>query len=205
MQVLKEEVRNNILQAALSEFRKKGYLQASMRQIALAAGITIGNIYRYFKSKEELFEAIIEPVYEQYGNHMVAIQKIIEFSYSNEAPNTLDYFNKIESALMDLFKTYSAELTILLNQSKGSKYELVKAELEQMTFSILERVFMVSTATAVSLSPSNQALARMLALTLVEGVCLILRDNDEGDTLEQLLDQFLYLYSEGINGIIKQL
>jgi AcrR family transcriptional regulator len=205
MQVLKDEVRNNILRAALSEFRQNGYLQASMRQIALAAGITIGNIYRYFKNKEELFDYIIQPVYEQYRIYMIDIRGIIDLSYSHDTPNTLNYFNKIESTLVGLFKTYSAELTILINQSEGSKYEQVKSELVEMTFSILERVFIKSSGQGTGLSTSNQALAQMLASTIVEGLCLILRDNNEGDMLEQLLDQYLYLYSEGINAMIKKL
>lgn len=205
MQVLKDEVRNNILRAALSEFKQEGYMQASMRKIALAAGITTGNIYRYFKNKEELFDAIMQPVHEQYTIDLVDIREIIEFSCMNHDPNTQDYFNKIKSTLIRLFKTYSAELTILLNQSKGSKYEQVKSELVQMTFYILEGVFVKKSGKGTSLSASDQALAQMLASTIVEGLCLILRDNNEEDTIEQLVGQFLYLYSEGIAVIIKQL
>jgi AcrR family transcriptional regulator len=204
MQVLKDDVRNKIMKAALSEFKLDGYLQASMRQIALAAGITIGNIYRYFKNKEELFNAIIQPVYEQYTVYLEDIRSKIEFSYKDDDLNTLDYFNKIESALIRLFKTYSAELTILLNQSKGSKYEQVKSELVQLTYSLLERVVIKKRNVGPSLKPNDQALVHMLALTIVEGLCLILRDNNEGDRLEQLVDQFLYLYAVGITAIIKQ-
>ena len=36
-------------------FAEQGYDQASMRAIALAAGVSIGGVYLYFKSKEELY------------------------------------------------------------------------------------------------------------------------------------------------------
>ena len=61
MQILKDEVKKSIRQAALSEFKKHGYMKASIRQIADAAGITPGNIYRYFKSKDDLFDELIQP------------------------------------------------------------------------------------------------------------------------------------------------
>ena len=61
MQFLKDEVRNAIVAAALSEFMEKGYGGASMRSIASSAGITAGNIYRYFVTKDSLFNAIMDP------------------------------------------------------------------------------------------------------------------------------------------------
>ncbi len=62
MQILKEKVRNAILTSAAAEFNEKGFENASMRQIASKAGITPGNIYRYFANKEDIRKAIIEPI-----------------------------------------------------------------------------------------------------------------------------------------------
>jgi len=46
--------RKNILDAALTIFSDYGYRGASMRMIAGHAGISVGGLYLYFKSKEEL-------------------------------------------------------------------------------------------------------------------------------------------------------
>lgn len=61
MQILKEEVRQRILQAAREEFLEKGFQESSMRRIAQKAGVTPGNIYAYFPGKEALFERLVEP------------------------------------------------------------------------------------------------------------------------------------------------
>ncbi|MDD6034568.1 MAG: helix-turn-helix domain containing protein [Oscillospiraceae bacterium] len=61
MQILKEEVRQRILQAAREEFLEKGFQESSMRRIAQNAGITPGNIYAYFPGKEALFERLVDP------------------------------------------------------------------------------------------------------------------------------------------------
>lgn len=45
--------------AAVELFMEKGYHATSMRQIAESAGLALGGIYNHFKSKEEIFEAII--------------------------------------------------------------------------------------------------------------------------------------------------
>ena len=58
-QKLKDETRTAIIDAARKEFLEKGYEDASMRNIAANAGITVGNIYRYFDSKEELSRYIM--------------------------------------------------------------------------------------------------------------------------------------------------
>jgi AcrR family transcriptional regulator len=59
-QVLKDEVRAAIAQAALGAFAREGFAGARMPEIAAGAGISTGNIYRYFKSKDELFYAVVD-------------------------------------------------------------------------------------------------------------------------------------------------
>ncbi|GAB4569927.1 MAG: hypothetical protein Fur0017_15580 [Anaerolineales bacterium] len=45
--------------AAIELFMEQGYHATSMRQIAERANLALGGIYNHFKSKEEIFEAII--------------------------------------------------------------------------------------------------------------------------------------------------
>jgi AcrR family transcriptional regulator len=63
MQGVKDDVRNSIHQAVLIEFHEKGCKDASIRSIAEKGGMTVGNLYRYFTSKEELFYSVISPAY----------------------------------------------------------------------------------------------------------------------------------------------
>ena len=45
---------------------------------------------------------------------------------------------------------------------------------------------------------------RMIATTMIESICLILRDHEDGDTIKMLVDELLYLYCTGISEKIKQ-
>lgn len=51
-----------VLHFGKQEFLKNGFKNASLRNIAAAAGMTTGAIYTYFKDKNALFEAIVDPV-----------------------------------------------------------------------------------------------------------------------------------------------
>jgi AcrR family transcriptional regulator len=52
--------RRQIVDGARRMFLAQGFDAASMNEIARAAGVSKGTLYVYFKSKEELFEAIVE-------------------------------------------------------------------------------------------------------------------------------------------------
>lgn len=52
-----------IHQAARKEFREQGFHGASLRSIVKSLGMTTGAFYGYYKSKEELFAALVEEHY----------------------------------------------------------------------------------------------------------------------------------------------
>lgn len=54
------ETRERILDAALELFRTQGYGETTMRQIAQAADVAVGNAYYYFASKDQLILAFYE-------------------------------------------------------------------------------------------------------------------------------------------------
>ena len=55
---------DRILDAATAVFRRQGFRRSSIEQAAAAAGLTRQALYHHFKSKEALFRAVIERVYE---------------------------------------------------------------------------------------------------------------------------------------------
>lgn len=54
-----EQNRRRIVEAANALFYRKGYNQTAFSEVAEASGIPKGNFYYYFKSKDELLEAVI--------------------------------------------------------------------------------------------------------------------------------------------------
>ena len=63
-----EEIRNDrkdqLMDAALHIFAEEGYHSASVSQIAKRAGVSKGLMYNYFHSKEEVLRALVVDLFE---------------------------------------------------------------------------------------------------------------------------------------------
>lgn len=55
-----ERTRRNLLAAAEVEFGEKGFHNASISSITQRAGVAQGTFYLYYRSKEEIFRALVE-------------------------------------------------------------------------------------------------------------------------------------------------
>jgi len=55
----KDEIKSNIMAAALIEFGKNGYRHASTNNIHRIAGIAKGTLFYYFKSKAKLYNTVL--------------------------------------------------------------------------------------------------------------------------------------------------
>jgi AcrR family transcriptional regulator len=64
-----KDARSRILQAALNEFSDKGYHASTIDSIAERAGIAKGTVYRYFNTKEGLFNALKEDTISEFVEH----------------------------------------------------------------------------------------------------------------------------------------
>jgi AcrR family transcriptional regulator len=61
----RQEVRAAILRAAQTAFLQGGFGSVSMRGLAAKIGYSHGSIYRHFKSKEQLFDCLVEESFAQ--------------------------------------------------------------------------------------------------------------------------------------------
>jgi AcrR family transcriptional regulator len=67
-----DERREQILDAAVTEFAHNGLKGATTEAIAARAGITQPYVYRFFRSKKELFVASVERCFDRCGATFVA-------------------------------------------------------------------------------------------------------------------------------------
>jgi AcrR family transcriptional regulator len=75
-----EERRQEIIVAAAELFRTKDYEKTTMQNVMDAVGIAKGTIYHYFKSKEDLLEAVIEQSVVEY---LAGMQATLDESTGN--------------------------------------------------------------------------------------------------------------------------
>src|SRR5438552_2335000 len=73
--------REQILNAAMVCFAKRGFHQASMHDISAEAGISVGLIYRYFENKEAVISTMAD-------RHKAEIHGVLE--HARQAPSLLE-------------------------------------------------------------------------------------------------------------------
>ncbi len=73
------ESRKKIIAAAMDVFSGKGYAKACIREIAEAAGISIGGVYLYFRNKEELYLSLLK---NEMHDSAVKTEEIVEHAES---------------------------------------------------------------------------------------------------------------------------
>ncbi|GAA4362299.1 TetR/AcrR family transcriptional regulator [Nocardioides caricicola] len=70
-----EQTRARIVDAALRLFRSSGYDRTTMRSIASEAGVSLGNAYYYFGSKEHLVQAFYDQIQDE---HAAAVTGVLD-------------------------------------------------------------------------------------------------------------------------------
>ncbi len=115
--VSKEEKKEEIVKVACKLFAEHGYYNTTIPDIAEAMGMSVGNLYNYFKSKEELAKYIM-----QYASSLIGkeIRKINEmeistkekiylltkrfFEIAEEHPELIEYFLRVFLSNREVFE-----------------------------------------------------------------------------------------------------
>lgn len=76
----KEDRPQEITEAAFDAFAEKGYASTRVDEVASRAGVSKGLLYLYFKTKEELFKAVVKNVVVRRVDALTAIVEKTELS-----------------------------------------------------------------------------------------------------------------------------
>jgi len=119
-QVLKAEVRERILGAALAAFARAGYSATTMNDIARAANVAVANVYRYYPSKEELFEAAVPRALVREFDELLE-RSVRAHAHLAGLPRPADEAAARE--LLDFWVRHRLLVVTLLDRSRGSIHE----------------------------------------------------------------------------------
>lgn len=123
----------NILAVACEEFLQKGFQGASLRNIVRRANVTTGAFYGYFKSKEELFDALVKNQYthilEMYRTTLDNFHRMLpDEQRSCMAEYTIAEMSHMTDYIYDHFEAFK----LILCCSEGTLYENLIHDMSQM-------------------------------------------------------------------------
>ena len=119
MQVIKSNIQKTILSVSKDIFISNGFQKTSIRDIANQSGVSLGNIYNYFASKDEIFLSVVYPV-------IIYLYKLLD---SHHGKNGLDiisindkyYFQQVLDEYFTLVSKHKDILRLLLLDSSQSR------------------------------------------------------------------------------------
>lgn len=183
-QYKKEDIRKKILENAKAEFLELGYKNASVASIARKSQIGVGNVYRYFKNKEAILDAIVTPVVERIKKTLIADT---DYNDVNNHENILNIISEIMKEINDLSINYKEEIIIVLQGCETTKYFSIKEEIIcSLSFEIKK---FIEKRLEDKISKINIELAMPISVALIEGsirIILTSIKNNGEDNYEQL-------------------
>lgn len=126
----KTDTHKKIIKSAKKEFLEKGFGKASMRKIATQAGITAGGLYKHFPTKEAMFEALVEPTFNEYYKRNAELTNLAIQEIENQ---NFDLFRMASDSgnrkVLDYIYCHFDEFQLMFNCSVGTKYETIRHDL----------------------------------------------------------------------------
>jgi len=181
MQTLKESVKNAILKGAINEFFEHGYQHANMRRISDSAGITVGNIYRYFDDKEALFNAVLLPAQKAITDLESFDDKLHITHIENQKEAT-----QIVSYVMNVIRPYTKEIFIMIFSSSGTHYHQVKNQLESLVITKIKEYY-----------PGlfQDYFLQVVATSFIQSLFVVFKDNiNDIKKIQEMIVQLIVFY-----------
>ncbi len=188
-QILKDEIREKIRKSGISVFTKNGYKKSSIKHIAEVAGVSVGNVYRYYRNKEDLYDDVIQGVYDGLEELIFAVKESGQYQIAPDLAMLHEDGGRIMVPLqifMDLYIREKDVFTMLLNGEKDDRYDkTVKRYIE-----MLKKHFYSMWGVENMEGGLSKAETRALTNALVFGSIGLLEDVKE-DEVSRLLTSFL--------------
>ncbi|QUG40474.1 TetR/AcrR family transcriptional regulator [Psychrobacillus sp. INOP01] len=122
-----EKRRDQMIRAAVTLFKEKGFHRATTREIAKEAGFSIGTLYEYIRTKEDVLYLVCDSIYNEVHNRL---------SHITSENGTVDDLKTAIRHYYGVIDDMSDEFVVMYQESKS----LPKGALEYVLTKELEMV-----------------------------------------------------------------
>ena len=186
MRTLNPELNEKILKIALDSFYREGYEKTSMRVISYKCRTSVGNLYRYFKNKKELFNTLTRPVASN-------LRRFMDDAIKTGTNNLLnDDLQLVLKHFYQLAERYPKHLVIYLeHDGEDDSDDALLAFKKYMTTTI--KTF---------LPQMEDTLVELTYYYLVYGAIYVIRNQKQENLAQSLNALFVYIFKD-IEGRIR--
>ncbi len=189
-QIKKEHIKQTILDNALRLFERNGYSNTTMKQIARASKVSVGNIYKYFNDKYEIFRSVVTKEFIQQLRDLLIKHAVLSIKCQFVELDKQDR-EWLGSVYYPFFVQNDSKCILLANYSKGSDYMAIIRSIANKLMDVKIKEY--SKYRKSTICDEFVKLSTYIIMSNVELYVRILSSNDseqEKIKLLQLADQY---------------
>ena len=190
----KDEIRDQIVEAARLIFSRFGFKKTTMDDIALGVGKGKSSIYYYFTSKDQVFQAVVEKEITVLRSELL---KVIE-SETNPVEKIQNYVTVRMTKFGEMTNFYQAIKNELIGQM--DYINKIRKSYDEDEITLVERILVEGINSEV-FNIEDSRLAAIVLVTAMKGLEIPLFWNQGVDNVESRLKNVLKIM---FNGILKK-
>ena len=188
MQTLKEEIRARIQEVATEAFLKHGYQGVTMRDIAKKSAVSLGNLYNYYKSKEDLFDSLTTTSYL----YLKRLLKQVDEHGPESGAADKEFTRSLVLEISQLLEQHRVGLLLMIDRGQGTKYQDLKDNLVARLVRHFEEE-LTETAKSEAL-----LIMRIAAKNLLYGLIEVAKNYQDDEWVDRNIERLIDYHLHGI-------
>jgi len=202
-QQLKDEIDESIRRAALRVFAERGYASATMAQIAKVAGVSTGNIYLYFPSKQQLFQAVLPDEFvAELMRRMSRKVKALEGVRDIDILGPTSPYRVLSEEHVQFWITHRERVVVLLTGARGTAHEAFPEQ-------AVERLVRLAIGYLATIRPharvsrSTRAVLSQIYRNFLSAIASVLASYDDEEQIREMTEQLSMYHLAGIRHLFE--
>ncbi|MGL6197882.1 MAG: TetR/AcrR family transcriptional regulator [Lachnospiraceae bacterium] len=193
-----------IRSAGIKEFLEKGFKDASLREIAAAAGVTTGAIYGYYRDKSMLFADLVEPMAGEFSARFKEAQTAFgDFEPQQQIETMLSYSSGELRGMLDYVYQNFEVFRLIFCCSAGTQYEHYldeMVELDARSTLLFMNVLKDNGYQPENLKPN---LVHILSSAYLSAIFEIVNHNMDKAEADEYAEHITAFFAAGWNALLK--
>lgn len=199
-----DRTRENILKTAKKHFLKDGLDAASLRSIVKDAGVTTGAFYKYFPTKDSLFDALVDPYVEHvYQIYDAILEDFVELSAEEQTDNMTKSSNDGIHKIIDYVYDHYDHFRLLMKCGDSGKYaDFIHNMVKREVNSTLDYMAVLKSS-GIEIPDMDESLLHMIATGFFSGVFQIIEHDIDKDVAKRNISQLKEFQTGGWERVLK--
>lgn len=203
MKPVNEKLQQEILNISKKEFLEHGYNKTTVRSIAATVGCTTGAIYRYYKGKTAIFDALVkEPAEELLRQFKENALNFSSVSEDDQVHSVLEISVNEFDWMVDYIYDHYDVFRLICCASEGTKYESYIELLIEVEEEVSNRFIETLKESEMLKRNIDHIMSHILANTLFSGIFETVRHDLPRDIAMEHMNTLQQFYLGGWNRLL---